>query len=293
MTDARGPNQRDRQSGKVYLVGAGPGDPGLFTLKGKALLEAADVVVYDALVSPPILAMVNPRAQLLPAGKRRGYHSLSQTEITQLLIDLAQAHEIVVRLKGGDPFVFGRGGEEMGDLVAAGIPVEVVPGITAGVAVPAYAGIPLTHRQLSSSVTFVTGHEAVGKYRPEVDWQAIARGSETIVIYMGVHNLPNIVQSLTGAGLATDTPIALIRWGTRPEQSELVATLSTIETEMQVTGFAAPAIAVIGNVVNLREQLAACQPAVRYTTDGPIPAGVKMPNRDPATAVESLARMDR
>lgn len=292
MTEAREHNQRDRQSGKVYLVGAGPGDPGLFTLKGKALLEAADVVVYDALVSPPILAMVNPQARLLPAGKRRGYHSLSQTEITELLINLAHEHETVVRLKGGDPFVFGRGGEEMGDLVAAGIPVEVVPGITAGVAVPAYAGIPLTHRQFSSSVTFVTGHEAVGKYRPEVDWQAIARGSETIVIYMGVHNLPNIVQALTGAGLAADTPIALIRWGTRPEQSELVATLSSIETEMQATGFAAPAIAVIGNVVNLREQLAACQPAVRFTTAGPIPVGVKMPNRNAATAVESLARMD-
>jgi len=292
MTDVRPQNQRDRLPGKVYLVGAGPGDPGLFTLKGKALLEAADVVVYDALVSPPILSMINPKAQLLPAGKRRGYHSLSQAEITQLLIELAQTHATVVRLKGGDPFVFGRGGEEMSDLVAAGIPVEVVPGITAGVAVPAYAGIPLTHRELSSSVTFVTGHEAVGKYRPEVDWQAIARGSETIVIYMGVHNLPNIVKSLAGAGLAADTPIALVRWGTRPEQSELVATLATIEDEMQATGFAAPAIAVIGQVVTLRDTLAACQPAVVSTSETPTFAGVKMPNTAPTTAFESLARMD-
>lgn len=292
MTATRQQNQRDRLPGKVYLVGAGPGDPGLFTLKGKALLEAADVVVYDALVSPPILAMVNPAAQLLPAGKRRGYHSLSQNEITQLLIEQAQQHELVVRLKGGDPFVFGRGGEEMGDLVAAGIPVEVVPGITAGVAVPAYAGIPVTHRQLSSSVTFVTGHEAVGKYRPEVNWAAIAQGSETIVIYMGVHNLPNIVKSLTEAGLKTDTPIALIRWGTRPEQAELVATLDTIEDEMTVTGFAAPAIAVVGNVVAMHETLAACRPEMIPTSDLPTFVGVKVPNVVTPTAADTLARMD-
>lgn len=292
MTDLRQQNQRDRIPGKVYLVGAGPGDPGLFTLKGKALLETADVVVYDALVSPPILAMVNPQARLLPAGKRRGYHSLSQEEITQLLIEQAQLHTTVVRLKGGDPFVFGRGGEEMEGLVAAGVPVEVVPGITAGVAVPAYAGIPITHRRLSSSVTFVTGHEAVGKYRPEVDWRAIAQGAETIVIYMGVHNLPNIVKSLADAGLATDTPIALIRWGTRPEQSELVATLATVEHEMKATGFAAPAVAVVGAVVAMRETLAACRPAMLPTSDGLTFAGVKMPNATPTTSAETLARME-
>lgn len=246
--------------GKVYLVGAGPGDPGLFTIKGKALLEQADVVIYDALVSAPILAMINPAATLLPAGKRRGYHSLSQADITQLLIEQAHGHEMVVRLKGGDPFVFGRGGEEIVDLVAAGIAVEVVPGITAGVAVPAYAGIPLTHRHYSSSVTFVTGHEAAGKYCPSVDWSAIARSSETIVIYMGVHNLPNIVKALTGAGLSPDTPVALIRWGTRPEQEELIATLATVELEMKATGFAAPAIAVVGTVVELHRLLATCRP---------------------------------
>ncbi|NJN21042.1 MAG: uroporphyrinogen-III C-methyltransferase [Leptolyngbya sp. RL_3_1] len=251
--------------GTVYLVGAGPGDPGLFTLKGKALLEQADVVVYDALVSAPILAMVNPRAQLLSAGKRRGYHSLKQPDITDLLIEQAQRHGLVVRLKGGDPFVFGRGGEEMEGLVRAGIPVEVVPGITAGVAVPAYAGIPVTHRGYSSSVTFVTGHEAAGKYRPEVNWAALAQGSETIVIYMGVHNLHNIVASLSQAGLRPDTPIALIRWGTRPEQDELIGSLATILGEMEATGFAAPAIAVVGNVVNLRQILAECRPAVEAT----------------------------
>ncbi|MEM1308432.1 MAG: uroporphyrinogen-III C-methyltransferase [Cyanobacteria bacterium P01_H01_bin.153] len=291
--DVHQPHSGERSPGRVFLVGAGPGDPGLFTLKGKALLDAADVVVYDALVSPPILAMVNPRAKMLPAGKRRGYHSLSQTDINQLLIEQAQQHKTVVRLKGGDPFVFGRGGEEMIDLVAAGIAVEVVPGITSGVAVPAYAGIPVTHRQLSSSVTFVTGHEAAGKYRPQINWRAIAQGSETIVIYMGIHNLPNILKSLTGAGgLKADTPIALIRWGTRPEQSELVATLATIEDEMKATGFAAPAIAIVGNVVTLRETLNICQPATKTAPEIATFTGMKMPKVAAATAVESLARME-
>src|ERR687886_1092840 len=187
----------NRVLGKVYLVGAGPGDPGLMTLKGKGLLECADVVIYDALVSPQILGMINPLAEKIDAGKRMGRHSKLQEETTQLLIDKAQTHAIVVRLKGGDPFVFGRGGEEMEDLVLAGVSVEVVPGITSGVAVPAYLGIPLTHRTYSSSVTFVTGHESAGKYRPKANWSAIAHGSETIVIYMGVHNLPYIVSSLS------------------------------------------------------------------------------------------------
>lgn len=237
--------------GKVYLVGAGPGDPGLLTLRGKTLLEAAEVVIYDALVSDAILAMINPAAEKIHAGKRRGQHSLLQTETTQLLIEKAQQKAVVVRLKGGDPFVFGRGGEEMADLQAAGISVEVVPGVTAGVAVPAYAGIPITHRDCSSSVTFVTGHEMAGKYRPSIAWEAIARGSETIVIYMGLHNLALIVQQLRSAGLADTTPIALIRWGTRPEQEELFATLETVVAAVAERQFQAPAIAVIGQVVTL------------------------------------------
>ena len=240
--------------GKVYLVGAGPGDPGLLTLKGKALLEHADAVVYDALVSPPILAMINPQAEQIDGGKRRGRHTKAQTETTTLLIQLAQRHAVVVRLKGGDPFVFGRGGEEMADLVAAGIKVEVVPGITAGIAAPAYAHIPITHRDYSSSVTFVTGHEAAGKYRPEINWTAIAQGSETIVIYMGVHNLPKIIPQLLAGGLPQTTPIALIRWGTRPEQVELMGTLATIVQQIHDTQFDAPAIAVIGQVVNYQLQ---------------------------------------
>lgn len=249
-------------SGKVYLIGAGPGDPGLMTLKGKTLLEHADVVLYDALVSPQIVAMINPRAERIHAGKRRGRHSMLQQDTTQLLIEKAKSHAIVVRLKGGDPFVFGRGGEEMEDLIAAGVPVEVVPGITSGIAAPAYAGIPLTHRNYSSSVVFVTGHESAGKYRPNVNWEAIAHSAETIVIYMGVHNLPHIVDQLTQAGRPSDTPVALVRWGTRPDQEELIGTLGTIVERIKETGFEAPAIAVIGNVVNLHETLSGSTPLV-------------------------------
>jgi len=248
------------QVGKVYLVGAGPGDPGLMTLKGKALLECADVVVYDALVSAPVLAMINLQAEQINAGKRKGMHSLLQEDTTQLLIEKAQEAAIVVRLKGGDPFIFGRGGEEMEALVAAGIPVEVVPGITAGIAATAYAGIPLTHRNHSSSVTFVTGHEGAGKYRPAVNWQAIAYGSETIVIYMGIHNLPYIVEQLLQAGLSPETPVALVRWGTRPEQEELRGVLASIVEQVDEAKFLAPAIVVIGSVVNLHEILAASRP---------------------------------
>lgn len=251
--------QADRL-GKVYLVGAGPGDPGLFTLKGKTLLESADVVIYDALVSPEILGMIGAQAERIHAGKRRGQHSLLQAETTQLLIDKAQSYAVVVRLKGGDPFVFGRGGEEMEDLIRAGISVEIIPGITAGIAAPAYAGIPVTHRNYSSSVTFVTGHEPVDKYRPRVNWRAMAEASETLVIYMGVHNLPHILAELQAAGKPPETPIALVRWGTRPEQEELVGTLATILVQIEAAQFEAPAVAVIGNVVNLHQLLASSRP---------------------------------
>ncbi|HEY9859371.1 MAG TPA: uroporphyrinogen-III C-methyltransferase [Candidatus Obscuribacterales bacterium] len=246
--------------GKVYLVGAGPGDPGLLTVKGKTLLECADIVIYDALVSPQILALINPHAEKINAGKRRGRHSLVQEETTQLLIEKAQTQAVIVRLKGGDPFVFGRGGEEMEDLMRAGVSVEVVPGVTSGIAAPAYAGIPLTHRLHSSSVTFVTGHESAGKYRPEVNWSAIAHGSETIVVYMGIHNLPYILNELQAAGLGAETPIALIRWGTRPDQEELIGTFSTIVAQMEAAEFSAPAIAVIGSVVNLHALLSSSRP---------------------------------
>jgi uroporphyrin-III C-methyltransferase len=254
--------------GKVYLVGAGPGDPGLMTVKGKALLEHADVVLYDALVSPSILAMINPKAERIHAGKRRGNHSLVQEDISALLIAKARQHAVVVRLKGGDPFVFGRGGEEMEELLQANIAVEIIPGITAGVAAPAYAGIPVTHRHYSSSVTFVTGHEHAGKYQPQVNWQAIAQSSDTIVIYMGIHNLPHILENLQQGGLVPETPIALIRWGTRPEQEELVGTFATIVQQMTEVDFEAPAIAVVGNVVNLHGLLAQSRPQSRVEVSG-------------------------
>ena len=247
--------ERAKYIGKVYLVGAGPGDPGLLTVKGKTLLEHADVVIYDALVSPEIMEIIPPTAEKINAGKRKDRHSLPQAETTELLRAKAENNAVIVRLKGGDPFVFGRGGEEMADLIKAGVEVEVVPGITSGIAAPAYAGIPVTHRHYNSSVTFVTGHEATEKYRPEVNWQAIAQGSETIVIYMGVHNLPRIIPQLITGGMSLDTPIAMIRWGTRPNQEQLVGTLSTIIEQIVQTDFKAPAIAVIGRVVDLRSLL--------------------------------------
>ena len=247
--------ERAKYIGKVYLVGAGPGDPGLLTVKGKTLLEHADVVIYDALVSPEIMEIIPPTAEKINAGKRKDRHSLPQAETTELLRAKAENNAVIVRLKGGDPFVFGRGGEEMADLIKAGVEVEVVPGITSGIAAPAYAGIPVTHRHYNSSVTFVTGHEATEKYRPEVNWQAIAQGSETIVIYMGVHNLPRIIPQLITGGMTLDTPIAMIRWGTRPDQEQLVGTLGTIIKQIAQTDFKAPAIAVIGRVVDLRSLL--------------------------------------
>jgi uroporphyrin-III C-methyltransferase len=232
------------------------------TIKGKTLLEHADAVIYDALVSPAILEMIHPGAERIHVGKRRGQHSLVQAEITALLMEKVKEYAVVVRLKGGDPFVFGRGGEEMLDLIQAGIAVEVVPGITAGVAAPAYAGIPVTHRHYGSSVTFVTGHEHAGKYQPQVNWPAIAQSSDTIVVYMGIHNLPYILEGLLAGGRPEDTPIALIRWGTCPEQTELVGTFATIVAQVYQTGFDAPAIAVIGNVVNLHGLLRKGLPSV-------------------------------
>lgn len=241
--------------GKVYLVGAGPGDPGLMTIKGKSLLEHSDVVVYDALVSPQVLQMINPKAEKIYAGKRSGRHSLPQEEITALLTAKAREHAVVVRLKGGDPFIFGRGGEELEDLITQGIPVEVVPGVTAGVAVPAYAGIPLTHRKYSSSVAFVAGHQATPGPGWAVNWSALAQGAQTLVIYMGVQQLPQIVASILEAGRSPETPIALIRWGTTPQQQTLLADLGTVVERVAQENFDPPAIIVVGEVVGFSQSL--------------------------------------
>ncbi|MBX6331687.1 MAG: uroporphyrinogen-III C-methyltransferase [Gemmatimonadaceae bacterium] len=241
----------------VSLVGAGPGDPDLLTVRARALLAACDAIVYDALVNPLILAdpAVRRDAERHFVGKRGGAPSASQDEITALLVRLAREGKRVVRLKGGDPLVFGRGSEEAQALAAAGIPFEIVPGVTAGVAAPAYAGIPVTHRGLATSVTFVTGHEDPTKGHTDTDWGALARAGGTIVLYMGVKRLPAIVQALTAGGLAADTPTAAIEWGTYPRQRTVVATLGTIVEAAQRAQISAPSITVIGDVVRVRDEI--------------------------------------
>jgi uroporphyrin-III C-methyltransferase len=223
------------------------------TVRGKTLIEHCDAIVYDALVSPEILALISPHTERLYAGKRSGRHSLTQDEITEQLIALVERHASVVRLKGGDPFIFGRGGEEVAALRAAGVAVEVVPGITAGIAAPAYAGIPLTHRDMSASVAFVTGHEAVETYRPEIRWGELARGAETLVIYMGVLQIESIVERLLAAGRAPETPVALIRWGTTPRQEVLTGILDTIAQRVREADFEPPAVIVVGEVARLAD----------------------------------------
>ncbi len=233
-------------TGTVYLVGAGPGDPGLLTLKGKTLLELAGVVIYDALVSPPILAMINPQAERIFVGKYRGWHSLPQAEITALLIAKAQEYETVVRLKAGDPFIFGRGGEEVSGLRRAGIAVAVVPGISAGLAM----GFPLTQRQVSSSVVLVTGHEAGEKSQDSVDWLRLAQGTDTLVIYMGMHRLAEITGAMMAGGRRGETPVCVVQWGTWPQERRLYATLATVNDLVAQAGFTAPAMVVVGEVVD-------------------------------------------
>jgi uroporphyrinogen III methyltransferase / synthase len=243
------------QAGRVYLVGAGPGDPGLITVRGRELLGSCDAVVYDALANPALLA--ETRAELHDVGKRGGStESARQEEISRLLVRLAREGKSVVRLKGGDPFVFGRGSEEAQALAKAAVPFEVVPGVTAGIAAAAYAGIPVTHRGVATSVTFVTGHEDPNKGAPTVDWGALARAGGTLVLYMGVKSLSRITQTLIREGLAPETPAAAIQWGTRAEQRTLVATVATLPESVVATGLEAPVIFVIGGVVALRDQIA-------------------------------------
>lgn len=254
------------EPGTVALVGAGPGDPGLITLRGTRLLEQADVVVYDYLASPRLLSHA-PGAQHLFVGKMASRHSLTQDQINALLIEKAQAGHKVVRLKGGDPFVFGRGGEEAEALRQAGIPFLIVPGITAAIAAPAYAGIPVTHRDFNSSFTLVTGHEKEQAYQdPEtqtrspapgasdINWSAIAK-LPCLAFYMGVKSLPRITRQLIQHGMDPLTPAATIQWGTTPRQRTCVATLQTLAQAVQQAGIGAPAITIIGKVVNLRQTL--------------------------------------
>ena len=242
-------------NGKVYLVGAGPGDPGLITAKGLACIQQADVLIYDYLASPLLLAHAPAQTEKIYVGKQGGDHTLSQDGINDLIKEKARQGLVVTRLKGGDPFIFGRGGEEAEILVDAGIPFEIVPGVTSAIAAPAYAGIPLTHRKFTATLAFVTGHEDPTKEDSNIDWQALATGIGTVVFFMGVKNLPRIVEKLIARGKPTQTPVALVRWGTTTSQQTVTGTLSTIVGKVREAGLKAPAIIVVGDVVNLRQRL--------------------------------------
>jgi uroporphyrinogen III methyltransferase / synthase len=240
------------KTGKVYLVGAGPGDPGLLTVRGLELLHIAQVIVYDQLVNPLLLEEASPVANRIYVGKRAGRHCIAQEEINRLLIDHARLGYEVVRLKGGDPFVFGRGGEEAEALADANIPFEVVPGVSSAVAVPAYAGIPVTHRKFASSFAVVTGHETP-KAQAAVDWSKLANAVDTLVILMGLKSLPRITAQLLAHGRSLETPVAVVRWGTTNEQETITGTLADI---VQKTAHVkSPVVIVVGKVVDLRGRL--------------------------------------
>jgi uroporphyrinogen III methyltransferase/synthase len=239
--------------GIVHLVGAGPGDPGLLTVRGRDLLEHADVVVYDALSDPQLLAHA-PQARHIYVGKRSAAHTMTQDQINGLLVEQGRAGKRVVRLKGGDPFVFGRGGEECEALHAAGVPFEIVPGVTAAIAAPAYAGIPVTHRDFNSSFTLITGHEKEGEENSDLDWSAIAK-LPCIAFYMGIKSLPRITARLIKHGMNPATPAAVIQWGTTPRQRTVTATVATLAQRIEEERITAPALTIIGKVVSLRDTL--------------------------------------
>ena len=240
---------------KVYLVGAGPGDPGLITVKGKECIQNADVIIYDYLASPALLNYARKSAELIYVGKKGGDHTLSQEEINALIVEKAKSGGMVCRLKGGDPFIFGRGGEEAEVLFKEELSFEVVPGVTSAIAAAAYAGIPLTHRQLTSTLAFVTGHEDPDKEETSINWSSLASGIGTLVFFMGVKNLPNITRNLIDHGKSADTPVALIQWGTTSSQKTVTGTLDKIAEKARTAGIKAPAIIVIGDVVHLRNKL--------------------------------------
>ncbi len=246
-----------KSTGKVLLIGAGPGDPGLLTIKAANAIASADVIVYDHLVNPEVLAHARRGAELTYAGKRAGEHPMSQCEINQLLIKRARRGQIVARLKGGDPFIFGRGGEEAEALVEAGIEWEVIPGVSSGVAAAAYAGIPLTHRGYSSSVAFLTGHNALGGRSRSVDWSVTAHAADTLVIFMCAETIAAIARELVASGRRPSTPIALIRWGTYQHQEVYTGTLDDLIglDDAGSLSVEPPVIAIVGEVVALAGKL--------------------------------------
>lgn len=242
-----------KNPGKVYLVGAGPGDPGLITVRGKRLLELAEVVVYDYLASKKLLRHVPKNAEFVYVGKKGGVkHTRTQEEINDMLVDYVRAGKVVVRLKGGDPFIFGRGGEEVERLYEAGAPFEIVPGVTSATAAATYAGIPITHRDYTASVAFITGHEDPEKKKSNLDWQKLATGAGTLVVYMGIKNLPVIVDKLISHGRDPETPVAVVRWASTPEQKSVVGTLETIVQVVRDADIRPPALIIVGEVVKLR-----------------------------------------
>jgi uroporphyrin-III C-methyltransferase len=254
-------NDAVKKNGKVYLIGAGPGDPKLLTIKAAEAISASDVIVYDYLVNPEVLRHASREAELIYVGKRAGQPSITQEEINRILIDGARRGHTLARLKGGDPFIFGRGGEEAESLVDANIEWEIVPGVSSGMAAAAYAGIPLTHRGHSSSVTFITGHDGLGKRGQAVDWAAQARAADTLVIFMCAETIARIARDLITGGRARSTPIAIIRWGTYEHQEVYRGTLdqvSVMDEEGDDLGqikIEPPAIAIVGDVVSLEEKL--------------------------------------
>lgn len=242
-------------TGKVYLVGAGPGDPGLFTIKGLRLLREADVVMYDALANPELLRECKEGAELIDAGKRARDHHLSQWQTNELLVRYAKEGRTVVRLKGGDPFLFGRGAEEAEELRDAGVEVHVVPGVSSSISVPELAGIPVTHRDHASMVTFITGHEKDGREDDRVDWRALVKGHGTLVILMGLGNAGHISSELIAGGMSPDTPAAVISKGSTPDQRVELTTVSGLEAAIKDNGLEPPGIMVIGEVATVRERL--------------------------------------
>ncbi len=242
-------------SGKVYLVGAGPGDPGLITVKGLACLREADVVIYDRLVDESILKEARQEAEKIYVGKAASHHTLEQEAINELLLKKVRDGKSVVRLKGGDPFVLGRGGEEAEVLAANGIPFEVVPGVSSAVAVPAYAGIPVTHRHCASSFTVVTGHKATGKGGPGISWDKLATGTDTLVILMGMGNLENLIEQLIKNNKSPSTPVAVITQGTTSNQRCVTGTLQDIIERVKAENLQPPSVVVVGEVVRFRERL--------------------------------------
>jgi len=243
------------RKGKVYLVGAGPGDPGLLTIKGRECISRADVLIYDFLANPAFLEYAREGAELIYVGKQGGRHTASQEKINSLIVEKARQGKMVVRLKGGDPFIFGRGGEEAEELVEAGVDFEVVPGITSAIAVPAYAGIPLTHRDYTATVAFITGHEDPKKDKSNIAWDKLATGAGTLVFLMGVGNLPAIAKRLMEYGRSPETPVAVVCRGTDPDQKTVLGTLDTIARVAEENRIRPPAIIVVGEVVSLREKL--------------------------------------